>query len=98
MTEERPSLPILVIGYGNTLRRDDRIGWRAAERIEGWNHPSIRVLTRTQLLPELADELARADMVLFIDACADRRELAVRMEPIEPSAAGSNSLSAVHVP
>ncbi len=83
---------ILVIGYGNTLRRDDGIGWRAAEEIEGWNHPSIRVLTRTQLLPEMVDEMACADLVLFIDARADPRDPDVRLEAIEPSTAGSNSL------
>jgi len=83
---------ILVIGYGNTLRRDDGVGWSAAERIEGWGHPAIRVLARTQLLPELADELAGAGLILFLDATADPEGPAVRLESIEPSTKGPDSL------
>jgi hydrogenase maturation protease len=57
----------LVIGLGNPLRGDDGVGGWLAERA-GQLRPVPRVLVVQQLTPELADELARAGRVLFIDA------------------------------
>jgi hydrogenase maturation protease len=64
---------ILVIGYGNELRRDDGIGPRVAEAIALANYPEVRVKTCFQLVPELAADLAEARVVLFVDASADPR-------------------------
>ncbi len=60
---------VLVIGYGNTLRGDDGAGVRAAEHL-GRLHPSWTVLTMQELSPEVAEAVARAAAVLFIDASA----------------------------
>lgn len=68
-------MEILVIGYGNTLRRDDGLGPRLAERVESWHLPGVRCLERHQLAPELAEPIANADAVIFIDA-APRADLA----------------------
>ena len=64
-----PSLP-LVIGIGNPLRRDDGVGWRLAAE---WGllqaaGDRAEILAVQQLLPELADSVARSSRVLFIDA------------------------------
>lgn len=60
---------VLIIGYGNVLRGDDGVGWRAARRIEGKLPPGIAsVLTVHQLLPELAEQVSRAKLAIFIDA------------------------------
>jgi hydrogenase maturation protease len=58
----------LVIGYGNTLRGDDGLGYRMAEIVETWKLPDVIVLPRHQLTPELALDLAGVDRVIFVDA------------------------------
>lgn len=58
--------PVLLIGYGNPLRRDDGIGRVVAERFE--TRPDVRVLTCHQLTPELTDELMRCERAVFVDA------------------------------
>lgn len=67
MRTERES-PILVIGYGNTLRGDDALGPRAAEAVARWNRPGVSVVSVQQLTPELAEPIATARLVLFLDA------------------------------
>jgi hydrogenase maturation protease len=61
----RPSS--LIIGFGNPLRGDDGAGFRAAEELER-DHVDARVLVRHQLTPELAEEIANAENVYFLDA------------------------------
>ena len=62
----------LVIGYGNSLRGDDSFGCRVAERLaadpEISADPSVDVRIFHQLLPELAEAAAGAELVIFIDA------------------------------
>ena len=53
---------LLVIGVGNPLREDDGVGWRLAEALA---QAGVEVHTCHQLLPELAAELGRVDLVLF---------------------------------
>ncbi|MFO0891937.1 MAG: hydrogenase maturation protease [Isosphaeraceae bacterium] len=79
---------ILVIGYGNPLRRDDGVGVVAAEEIERWLDPSVRVLARVQLTPDLAADLAEADSAFFIDARSSLEPPEVRIERIVPQAHG----------
>ncbi len=64
----------LVIGYGNTLRSDDGAGQRVAEKIAQWKLPGVRSLALHQLTPELAENIAKADAVIFIDAVATNSE------------------------
>lgn len=59
----------LVIGYGNSLRGDDGVGPWVAEQVAEWNLPEVRSLSVHQLTPELAAEVAEAEVVFFIDAC-----------------------------
>jgi len=59
----------LIIAYGNRLRQDDGLGWRAAELLaESLPSGAVRILESTQLTPELATELAGAPLVVFFDA------------------------------
>ncbi len=63
---------ILVIGYGNTLCGDDGLGPYAVEQLQDAESlPGAEYLTQHQLLPELAEDISRADTVLFVDAAAD---------------------------
>lgn len=59
---------ILIIGYGNTLRGDDGVGYKIAEIIEQWNINHITSLAVHQLTPDLAEKISKADTVIFIDA------------------------------
>jgi hydrogenase maturation protease len=59
---------ILVIACGNPLRQDDGVGWHVAERLRAADPPGLGVLTCHQLTPELAEPIAHADRVVFVDA------------------------------
>lgn len=75
--------PLLVIGYGNTLRADDGAGRLVAERIEELGLARVRARPCAQLTPDLAAELAEAETVVFVDATvAPGRE--VRWRPLAP--------------
>ena len=58
----------LVIGYGNVLRGDDGIGPWVAETLAATAPPDVRVLSVHQLTPELAETIALAEIVIFVDA------------------------------
>ena len=76
---------LLLIGYGNTLRGDDGVGPKVAEAVAALNLPAVQVLVCGLLTPELADPIARADSVVFVDAAIDApRE--VQLRPLEPAA------------
>jgi hydrogenase maturation protease len=67
----------LVIGYGNTVRRDDGAGVRAAELIEE-QLPDVDCLYVHDLRPELSSTVAQYDTVIFLDAAAGNTVLNVR--------------------
>lgn len=72
--ERRPHSKRLVIGIGNPLRGDDGVGALLAEQaaVITAADPAGAVAVRCvqQLMPELAEDLAQLDAVLFIDAWA----------------------------
>src|SRR5947209_5311349 len=74
----------LVIGIGNTLRRDDGLGPWLAERVAGWDLAGVTVRVVPQLTPELAVELADHDGTLLLDASRSAEPL--RFVTIAPSA------------
>jgi hydrogenase maturation protease len=90
-----PGLPVsvstLVIGYGNDLRGDDAVGQQAATAVAAWDLPGVLALAVHQLLPELAEALAAANLAIFVDACEseDAGEATVSVQPLEPAAADS---------
>jgi hydrogenase maturation protease len=64
-----PGARVVLYGIGNDLRGDDGAGVRVANALEGrvpWRVRAVHGLT-----PELADEIAAADVALFVDADAD---------------------------
>jgi hydrogenase maturation protease len=66
---------VLVIGYGNPLRRDDGVGPRAAAAVASWQLPGVVAREVYQLVPELADDLSRVEWALFVDASLDTSEV-----------------------
>jgi hydrogenase maturation protease len=77
---------ILLIGYGNELRGDDAIGPRVARAIGELRFPWLRVLMPQQLTPELADPIARAQAVVFVDATLNAPPGAIQMGPLAGAA------------
>ncbi|MDJ0632066.1 MAG: hydrogenase maturation protease [Xenococcaceae cyanobacterium MO_188.B29] len=74
----------LVIGYGNTLRSDDGAGQRVAEKIARWKLPGVQTLAVHQLTPELAENIAQADTVIFVDAVATKdNSVSVKIQQLE---------------
>lgn len=91
---ERPLHPKrLVIGIGNPLRGDDGVGALLAEQaavltaVEPGGPVAVRSVQ--QLTPELAEELARLDAVLFIDAWAAPAGALPLLQPLAPARASS---------
>lgn len=79
---------ILILGYGNPLRSDDGLGWRAAEDLaEKFSSEEVEIRTCHQLLPELVDLISQADTTFFIDAAHDGEPGEVRCEPVVPESA-----------
>jgi len=75
----------LIIGYGNTLRGDDGVGPRVAEAIAGWGLPNVRAISTAQLTPELAEALAGAEVVIFVDAqIGQPASTGVSFKPVAP--------------
>lgn len=59
MPSEPHSSP-LIIGYGNPFRGDDGVGPHVAAQLGG--------LVAHQLVPEMAEQIAQAESVIFVDA------------------------------
>ena len=64
---------ILIVAYGNPLRCDDGVAWRAADVLEGkFPESEVEMLRLHQLAPEVADTVRQRELVLFVDAaCVD---------------------------
>lgn len=77
----------LILACGNTLRSDDGIGpWLAAwAETKFRDAPSIRALARQQWTPELAEDLAHSESVLFIDCSIESAPGTLRVIEVHPS-------------
>ncbi len=86
---------VLILGWGNPLRGDDSVGWKAAERLAGsLEGCEATVRVSHQLLPEFAEEISRSDLVIFIDAACDNDSSGkVRFKRVEPRRSESGAFS-----
>jgi hydrogenase maturation protease len=80
----------LILACGNTLRGDDGVGLWLAEWAEQRfsAQPGVRVIADHQWTPELAEDVARAQSVLFIDCSIESEAGSLHMTPVEPSPGG----------
>ena len=78
----------MILACGNSLRGDDGVGPWLAEWAENRfrSEPGFRVAAQHQWTPELAEEIARAESVLFIDCSVECPPGVVRLTPIEAAA------------
>jgi hydrogenase maturation protease len=76
----------LVIGYGNIMRSDDAAGVHAAHRLEEIYRDcgELRVIAAHQLTPEVAEDIADANCVLFLDAAATGEPGEISEVPVAP--------------
>ena len=82
----------LVIGFGNPLRGDDGVGLTIAQTLADNPPPDCQVIVRHQLTPELADAIANATLVVFVDAAADAAPGVVVIRQIRESAKSPTGL------
>lgn len=82
-----PDGPILVLGYGSTLRRDDSAGPLLAEAIADAGYPGVHAVACAQLSPEHAALVAEAGTVVFVDAMVNGDER-IRLLPLDPASSG----------
>jgi len=81
--------PVLVIGYGSSLRSDDAIGPWFATQVGRWDRADVRALALPQLVPELAEPLSGARAAIFVDAALDgESSVLLRLASIEQAASG----------
>jgi len=80
-----PSTKALVIGFGNTLRSDDGVGPHVAREVRSWGLPELQSLAVQQLTPELAEPLAMAELIIFVDARLDDGQGMIEVSRLGPS-------------
>jgi hydrogenase maturation protease len=92
MNSSTPTGPqsVLLIGYGNPYRQDDRVGHvvaeQAASRCRAQGHGAVRCLTAYQLDLDMVEDLASVDRVYFIDAHTPDYSSEVELQPVAPAA------------
>lgn len=88
------TLRTLVIGYGSPIRGDDALGPLAADALLGQPLPEgVEVLSRHVLTAELAENIAAADRVIFLDAAADGEPGEVRVRRLQPDAGAVSTMA-----
>ena len=77
----------LILACGNTLRSDDGVGPHLAAWAEDHyrEDPSVRVISRHQWTPDLAEDLAHAECALFLDCSIDAPPGSVQIRSVDPT-------------
>ena len=80
---------VLIVAYGNPLRCDDGVAWRAADALRGkFPESQVEILCLHQLAPELAETGRGFECVIFVDAASKQAEQPgeIRVEEIRGEA------------
>jgi hydrogenase maturation protease len=85
------SIQCLILACGNTLREDDGVGpFLAQWAEERWRTDArVRILCDHQWTPEMVEEVAQAESVIFIDCATDCAPGLVRIRPVDTAGADS---------
>ena len=89
---------VLVIGYGNSDRQDDGVGWHVLQKLSDHFGSPVNALDGgtfeqvhnpqlvfvLQLTPEMAESIGQYDVVCFVDAHTGAYAGDVRVAPIKP--------------
>lgn len=78
----------LILACGNTLREDDGVGPFLAQWAEKrWrNDARVHVICDHQWTPEMVEDVAQAESVIFVDCATDCKPGLVRTMAIDPAA------------
>lgn len=78
----------LILACGNTLREDDGVGpFLAQWAEERWrDEPRVRVICDHLWTPEMVEDVASSDAVVFVDCATDCEAGLVRTIPVKPAA------------
>jgi hydrogenase maturation protease len=89
----------LILACGNTLREDDGIGPWLAAWAEGRfaDEPRVRIVARQQWTPELAQDVAECESVVFVDCGVDAKPGAVTIASVEAASPAKIGLATHHV-
>jgi hydrogenase maturation protease len=91
------SRSVLILGYGNTLRRDDGAGAVAARLLAAdprLQRDGVEVREAYQLLPEMSLDLAEVTLAVFVDADAAGLPGSVTVRGIDPETAARSDADA----
>jgi hydrogenase maturation protease len=89
----------LLIAFGNPLRGDDGLAEEAARLLEReLAGTQTQVLVVHQLVPELAETMSTADIVVFVDASAHGQPGSVHNEAVLPEEGPLPAFDHVFVP
>jgi len=76
----------LVIGYGNPFRCDDGFGCKCAESLRQiCSSEEAEILHCHQLVPELAEAISKARVVIFVDTKANGEPGTIDVRMIKPA-------------
>lgn len=94
-----PKARCLILACGNTLREDDGVGpWLAAwleDRFAG--DARVQVIARHQWTPELAQDIAESEFVIFVDCAVEAKPGEVRVVPVKAAASTGTGLGTHHL-
>ncbi len=81
------SIPCLILACGNSLREDDGVGpFLAQWAEERWRNDSrVRVLCDHQWTPDMAQEIAAAETVIFVDCTLDQAPGQILLRELRPA-------------
>ncbi len=82
------SIQCLILACGNTLREDDGVGpFLAQWAEEHWRDDArVRVLCDHQWTPDMAEEIAAAETVIFVDCSLDQAPGQILLRELNPAA------------
>ena len=83
-----PTPSCLILACGNTLRGDDGVGLWLAEwaKQRFSSQAGVRIIADHQWTPELAEDVAHAESVLFIDCSINSEPGSVLLTTVQPAA------------
>ena len=92
---------MLILGYGNTLRRDDGAGAVTARLLAAdprLQRDEVEVREAYQLLPEMSMDLAEVSLAIFVDADAAGLPGSIEIHHIDPATAAREDADARNEP
>jgi hydrogenase maturation protease len=84
----------LIVGYGNSLRSDDGLGWHVVERLaQDARLSGATVQWRHQLTPELAHDIGQSSLVVLIDVSVEQEPGVIAVRRLEATSTPGSAWS-----